>query len=205
MTAHAGSDASPLWSADRPEATALRAPLVPDALPGEREVSAPGDAMLCRSTGTATATVHRMTDSESPKVRTRGHRLLRAAAATVLAGHGLIHLLGVALLWRWGQPGELRYDDVSPAAGSLPGMIVGGVWLAATLLFLLTAVLVLMGRPTWRPVGLLAALVSIAVLLPSASVALAGLVVDAAVLIAIGAAVAAAHRRPGRLNAGTPR
>ena len=161
--------------------------------------------MLRRSTGTATATVHQVTGSESVKARSGAHRLLRAAGATVLAGHGLIHLLGVALLWRWGQPGELRYDDVSPAAGSLPGMIVGGVWLAATLLFLLTAVLVLMGRPTWRPVGLLAALVSIAVLLPSASVALAGLVVDAAVLIAIAAAVAAAHRRPGRLNAGTPR
>ena len=38
MTAHAGSDASLMWSADRPEATALRAPLVPDAVPGEREV-----------------------------------------------------------------------------------------------------------------------------------------------------------------------
>ena len=146
-----------------------------------------------------------MTGSESAKARSGARRLLRAAAATVLAGHGLIHLLGVALLWRWGQPGELRYDDVSPAAGSLPGMIVGGVWLAVTLLFLLTAVLVLVGRPTWRPVGLLAALVSIAVLLPSASVALAGLVVDAAVLVAVAVAVAAAHRRPGRLDARRPR
>ena len=146
-----------------------------------------------------------MTDSESPKARTRGHRLLRAAAATVLAGHGLIHLLGVALLWRWGQPGELRYDDVSPAAGSLPGVIVGGVWLAATLLFLVTAVLLLAGRPAWRPIGLLAALVSIAVLLPSASIALVGLLVDAAVLAAVALAVAAAHRRPGRLDAGGPR
>ncbi len=131
--------------------------------------------------------------------------MLQAAAATVLAGHGLIHLLGVALLWRWGQPGELRYDDVSPAAGSMPGMMVGGIWLAATLLFLLTAVLLVGGRPAWRPVGLLAALVSIAVLLPSASIALAGLVVDAAVLLAVGVAVAAAHRRPRRLDAGARR
>ena len=205
MTAHAGSDASPMWSADRPEATALRAPLVAAPRPGDVRDHAPGDEMLCRSTGTATATVHRMTGSKSVKARSGAHRLLRAAAATVLAGHGLIHLLGVALLWRWGQPGELRYADVSPAAGSLPGMIVGGVWLAATLLFLLTAVLVLVGRPTWRPVGLLAALMSIAVLLPSASVALAGLVVDAAVLIAVAVAVAAAHRRPRRLDAEGPR
>ena len=146
-----------------------------------------------------------MTGSESLEARSGAHRLLRAAAATVLAGHGLIHLLGVAVLWRWGQPGELRYDDVSPAAGSLPGMIVGGIWLAATLLFLLTAVLLLAGRTAWRPVGLLAALVSIAVLLPSASIALAGLLVDAAVLIAVAVAVAAAHRRPTRPGTGGPR
>ena len=94
---------------------------------------------------------------------------------------------------------------MSPAAGSLPGMMVGGVWLAATLLFPLTAVLVLRGRPAWRPVGLLAALVSIAVLLPSASIALAGLLVDAAVLIAVAVAVAAAHRRPTRPGTGGPR
>jgi hypothetical protein len=94
---------------------------------------------------------------------------------------------------------------VSPAAGSLPGMIVGGIWLAATLLFLLTAVLVLVGRPTWRPVGLLAALMSVAVLLPSASIALVGLLVDAAVLAAVAAVVAAAHRRPRRLDARGPR
>ncbi|SET60590.1 hypothetical protein SAMN04488546_2954 [Geodermatophilus poikilotrophus] len=123
----------------------------------------------------------------------------------MLALHGLIHLLGVALLWRWGQPGELGYEDVSPAAGSLPGMIMGGVWLVATLLFLLTAVLLVARRTAWRPVGLLAALVSIAVLLPSASIALAGLAVDAAVLLAVGVAVAAAHRRPMRSGTGGPR
>lgn len=105
-----------------------------------------------------------MTDSVSRKARAGGHRLLRAAA-TVLAVHGLTHLLGFALLWRWGQPGGLRDDDVSPAAGSRPGMVVGGVRLAATLLFPLTAVLP----------------------------------------IAVAAAVAAAHRSPGRLAAGGPR
>ncbi len=83
-------------------------------------------------------------------------------------------------------------------------MIVGGVWLAATLLFLLTAVSLVAGRTAWRPVGLLAALVSIAVL-PSASIALAGLLVDVAVLIAVAAAVASAHRRPMRSGAEGPR
>ena len=62
-----------------------------------------------------------MTDCVSPKARAGGHRLLRAAAATVPAVDGLTHLLGVALLWRWRQPGELRYDDVSQRPARCPG------------------------------------------------------------------------------------
>ncbi len=41
--------------------------------------------------------------------------------------------------------------------------------------------------------------------LPSAPAALAGLLADAAALLAVAAAVAAAHRRPRRLDAGGPR
>lgn len=124
----------------------------------------------------------------------RSLRALRAVAAVVLVVHGLVHLMGVALLWRWAEPGELRYDDVHPEAGSTAAMVVGAVWLVAMLLFLLTAALLAVGRPAWRPVGLLAALVSIAVLLPSATIAWAGLVVDAAVIVGVVLAVAAVHR-----------
>jgi hypothetical protein len=136
-----------------------------------------------------------MTGSKAMEEQSPLHRLLRVAAAAVLAGHGLIHLMGVALLWRWGEPGDLRYGDVSPAAGSVAGKLVGGLWLAATLLFLLTAVLVLTRRRAWRAAALLAAVVSIAVLLPSASIAPAGLIIDAAVLIAVAAAIAADARK----------
>ncbi len=48
-------------------------------------------------------------------------RMLRTLAAVVLLIHGLVHLMGVALLWRWGQPGELRYDHVHPAPGTTAG------------------------------------------------------------------------------------
>ena len=125
-------------------------------------------------------------------------------AAAVIAIHGLVHLMGVALLWRWGQPGELRYDDVRPDAGSTAATIVGAAWGVAMLLFLMTAALLAAGRPAWRPIGILAALVSIAVLLPSAGVAWAGLVVDGAVIAGALLAVAAVHRgsrSPGRRNA----
>ena len=87
-------------------------------------------------------------------------------------------------------------------------MIVGGVRPAAALLFLLTAVLLLTGRPAWRPVGPLAALESIAALLLAASITPAGPLIDAAVPIAVAVAVAVsvavsvAHRSPRRLAAG---
>ena len=70
--------------------------------------------------------------------------------------------------------------------------------LVAFVMLAATAVSLLAGCPAWRPVGALAALVSIAVLLPSVPITPAGLLVDAAVLIA----VAAAHRRPRWLDAG---
>jgi hypothetical protein len=48
-------------------------------------------------------------------------RLAAVAAAVVIAAHGLAHLMGVALLWKLGEPGKLRYADVVPAAGSTAG------------------------------------------------------------------------------------
>ena len=131
----------------------------------------------------------------------RGQQLLRVLAAAILALHGLVHLMGVALLWRWGQPGELRYGDVRPEAGSTAAMVVGGAWLIALLLFLVTAGSLAAGRTAWRPIGLLAALISIAVLIPSASIAWAGLVVDAAVLVGVAVTVAAANRSRGAVSA----
>ena len=44
-------------------------------------------------------------------------RLAVIAAAVVIAAHGLIHLMGVALLWKVGEPGGLRYADAVPATG----------------------------------------------------------------------------------------
>ena len=144
--------------------------------------------------------VRKVTGTE-PMPRGRGpQRVLRTVGALVLAVHGLVHLMGVALLWRWGEPGELRYADVHPEAGSAAGMAVGGTWLVAVVLFLLTAGLLAARRPTWRPVGLLASLVSIAVLVPSASIAWAGLVVDAAVVVAVAAVVVSVHRQPHPIN-----
>ena len=52
-------------------------------------------------------------------------RVLQVVGAVVLAVHGLVHVLGVALLWTWGEPGELRSGDVHPEARSTAGTVVG--------------------------------------------------------------------------------
>ncbi|MCW2678835.1 MAG: hypothetical protein JWM62_236 [Frankiales bacterium] len=111
------------------------------------------------------------------------HPQLRRAGAAVLAGHALVHLMGVALLWRLGQPGALRYADVLPGAGAATRAIAGAVWLSATLVLLLAARLLLDGRRSWRQAAGFGAVLSATALLPAAAVAPAGLVLDAVVLV----------------------
>lgn len=112
-------------------------------------------------------------------------------ASVVLAVHGLVHLMGVALLWHLGQPGTLRYADVSPSPGTRSAQLVGAGWLLAAALFVTSAALVLRHRP-WHPFALVAAVLSLAVLLPFAAPAAAGIAVDVAVLAGL---VLVARRR----------
>ncbi|MGV8966438.1 MAG: hypothetical protein ACOH2F_09175 [Cellulomonas sp.] len=136
----------------------------------------------------------------------------RWAGAAVLAGHGVVHLPGVALLWRWGEPGPLRYADLSPVPGTGAGIAVGVLWLVGAVLFVLTAVSLLTGRDWWYRVMGVAVVVSCAALLPSASMKLAaaGLVLDWILLVAVlmvGARTAqprSAQSRVRELGAGLP-
>ncbi len=132
----------------------------------------------------------------------RGLWLVAAVAAVV---YGAVHRMGVTLRRRWGQPGALRYDDVRPGASSTAASAVGGAGLMATLLFQSTAALLAGCRPAWRPIGLLSALVSIAVLLPSASIRWAGPVMDAAVVVGAALVVAAANRSREFVGTGVTR
>ena len=91
-------------------------------------------------------------------------RAAAVVAAVIIAAHGLAHLMGVALLWKLGQPGALRYADVVPAAGSAAAYLVGGLWLAAAVLFVAAGVLLAVGRPAWRLVALAAVAVSVPVI-----------------------------------------
>ncbi len=123
----------------------------------------------------------------------RQARALRRAGALLLAAHGAVHLMGVSLLWRLGQPGELRYGDVLAGAGSAVRFLAGAAWLATALVLLLAAHRLLTGRPSWRRTAGIGAAASTCVLLQAASVAPAGLVLDAAIL----ALLLALSRREG--------
>jgi len=105
------------------------------------------------------------------------------AAAVVIAVHGLIHLMGVALLWKLGEPGQLRYANAVPAPGSAAAYLVGGLWLLAAVLFVTAAVLLAAGRAAWRMTALAAVVVSAPVIGLMPGQAVAGLVIDGLVLV----------------------
>jgi hypothetical protein len=105
----------------------------------------------------------------------------------VIAAHGLVHLMGVALQWKLGEPGRLRYADAVPAPGSTAGYLVGGLWLAAAAAFVVAAVLLAAGRASWRVVALAAVAVSAPAIGLAPGQAIAGLVVDGVVLIGVAA------------------
>src|SRR5690349_2690213 len=116
-------------------------------------------------------------------------RLAAIAAAVVIAGHGLVHLMGVALLWKLGQPGQLRYADAVPAAGSTGAYVVGGLWLVAAVLFVTAAVLLVARRAAWRVIALAGAVISASVIGLASGHAVVGLAVDGLVLVLLAVSI----------------
>ena len=112
-------------------------------------------------------------------------RLAVIAATVVIAVHGLIHLMGVALLWKLGQPGQLRYAGAVPAPDSAAGYVVGGLWLLAAVLFVAAAVLLVAGRAAWRMTAVAGVVVSVPVIGLMPAQAVAGLVIDGLVLVLV--------------------
>lgn len=110
-------------------------------------------------------------------------RLAVIAAAVVIAAHGLIHLMGVALLWKLGQVSQLRYATAVPAPGSTAGYLAGGLWLVAAVLFVTAAALLAAGRAAWRLTALAGVVVSAALIGLIPGPAVAGLVLDGLILV----------------------
>lgn len=104
------------------------------------------------------------------------------ATAVVIAAHGLVHVMGVALLWRLAEFRNLHYSDAVPGAGTIPGYLVGCLWLLATIMFVTAAILLALGKRAWRTAALAAVVISVPVVSLSYGQAWMGLVVDAIVL-----------------------
>jgi hypothetical protein len=111
-------------------------------------------------------------------------RVAVIATAVVIAAHGLVHLMGVSLLWKLGEPGQLRYADAVPAPGTVAGELAGGLWLVAAVLFVMAAVLLATGRP-WRLAALAGVAVSVPVIGLAPGQAAAGLAVDGLILVLV--------------------
>lgn len=121
-------------------------------------------------------------------VPVRRRPLLRAATwpvAVLLVGHGLIHLMGVALQWRLAEVGELRYAEAVPAPGSPAGLAAGAFWLVAAVLFVAAGVLLVRQRSSWGVLALAGAVVSAVVIGLHPAPAITGLVVDALVVVLV--------------------
>lgn len=121
----------------------------------------------------------------------------RWSAAVLLAAHGAIHGMGFVLLWRLTEPGELRYTDSVPEAGSAVGFAVGLVWLLAGALFLYGAWLLSVRAERWLPVVTVAAALSLSVLALMAGETTIGVAVDV-VALATCAVLWLRRRRPAR-------
>jgi hypothetical protein len=105
-------------------------------------------------------------------------RVAVIAAAAVIAAHGLVHLMSVSLLWKLGEPGQLRYADAVPAPGTVAGELAGGLWLLSAVLFVTAAILLVAGRAAWRLAALAGVAISAAVIGLAPGQAIIGLVVD---------------------------
>jgi hypothetical protein len=129
-------------------------------------------------------------------------RVATVAVALFLALHGLIHLMGVALLWKLGEPGALTYGDAVPTAGSVAGYPVGGLWLFAGGLLVAAAWLLFARSTCWQLLAACGALLSSVVITLNPDQAVAGLVANALVLLLVAGSWLSARRAPSRLTRG---
>ena len=102
--------------------------------------------------------------------------MLRYAFLALLALHGLIHLLGVVKAFQLAEVAQLTKSVSRPA---------GMLWLLATLLFVVTAVLFLMRSPLWAFPGLAAVILSQVLILGTWADAKAGTIANVIVLLVL--------------------
>jgi hypothetical protein len=130
-------------------------------------------------------TVH--TDTSSTSARTS---VAARAAALLVAGffvlHGLAHIVGIKGIWGIGaEATNTSTYLVGLDPHSAAYVALGGVWLAACVLFVVAAAGIVLRRGWWLPAAVAAAAVSLAMCILWRDAAIVGLVVNAVILAGI--------------------
>jgi hypothetical protein len=96
--------------------------------------------------------------------------------AFVLVVHGVIHLPGAAKAFEWAELPQLAHPISRP---------LGGLWLAASALFIIAGGLLLASHRSWWAIASAALVVSVVVIVSSWADARAGMLVNAVVLVGV--------------------
>jgi hypothetical protein len=117
--------------------------------------------------------------------------MVRTVVGLLLVLHGVIHLIGFVVPWRIG---EIRGFAYSTSAlwgrvdlGDAGARILGAGWLLAAVAFVLAGAGVAAGAAWGLPLTMGAAAVSMVLCIMGSPAAIAGLVIDAAILISLAA------------------
>ena len=112
--------------------------------------------------------------------------LVRRAVALLLGIHGLIHVIGFAVPWRLaiieGSPFGTTVAWGMADVGEGGARLLGVAWLVVGAAFVVAAEMVWRRSPTWTATVLVTSVASLGVCILGSPAAIAGVVVDLAVL-----------------------
>lgn len=119
--------------------------------------------------------------------RTRARTWLRIGAAIFLALHAIAHSPGILGAWKIAEleDASFRPNVLLTDASDTLVAVLGAFWLIAAVTYLMATVGLFRSAPWWRTATFIAALVSLAMCLLWLEDAIAGLVVNIAILTAL--------------------
>ena len=116
-------------------------------------------------------------------------KILRIVAAIVLALHGLIHFMGTFAYLRILEVSSLPYKTLVLGGrwdlGEFGTGVFGALWGVAAIGFVIASIAMLLNRSWWRLVLLAVTLLSLVITILDSSLALAGVMLNVVILLAL--------------------
>ena len=116
-------------------------------------------------------------------------KILRIVAAIVLVLHGLIHLMGAFAYLKILEVQSLPYKTIFLGGridlGEVGTGVFGALWGVAAIGFVVASIAMLTNRSWWRSALLAVTLLSLVVTILDSSLALAGVVLNVVILLAL--------------------